>query len=115
MQSRYNNLVVDYWTIDNPTNAYPKPNKVQETPNYASALRYYDGGFVKLRTITLGYNFSAGVLKRLGLSAMRVYVTAQNPLVWSSYTLQDPEAVGNIASGTVPSNKVFLGGLNLTF
>jgi hypothetical protein len=46
---------------------------------------------------------------------MRVYVTAQNPLVWSSYTLQDPEAVGNIGSGTVPSNKVFLGGLNLTF
>ena len=91
MQSRYNNLAIDYWTFDNPSNAYPRPNKVQETPNFGSTLRYMDGGFIKLRTVTLGYNFSASILKKLGLTNMRVYVTAQNPLAWSSYTIQDPE------------------------
>ena len=115
MQARYNNLAVDYWTIDNPTNSYPRPNKNQENPQYASVLRYTDGGFVKLRTITLGYNFPASILSKLGVSNLRVYVTAQNPLVWSSYKIQDPEVIGSIGAGNVPSNKLVLGGINLTF
>ena len=122
MQSRYNNLNVDYWTIDNPTNSYPRPNKNQESPQYASVLRYTDGGYIKLRTVSLGYSFPAGILSKLGLSSFRVYVTAQNPIVWSSYKLFDPEVAppstptgSTNGSGTVPSNKVFLGGINLTF
>jgi TonB-linked SusC/RagA family outer membrane protein len=115
MQARYNNLNVDYWTIDHPTNEYPRPNKNQENPAFASTLRYKDGGFVKVRTITLGYNFPNSITKKLGLSNFRVYVSAQNPLVWSSYKTFDPENVGSIGAGTVPSNKLFLGGINLTF
>ncbi len=115
MQSRYNNLAIDYWTIDNPTNAYPRPNKVQESPAYVSTLRYMQGGFVKLRTVSLGYTFPSPILNKLGLTNLRVYVTAQNPIAWSNYKIQDPETAGNIGSGNVPSNKIFLGGINLTF
>ncbi len=115
MQARYNNLKVDYWTIDNPSNDYPRPNKNQENPAFVSTLRYKDGGFVKVRTITLGYNFPNSIITRLGLSNLRVYVSAQNPLVWSKYKTFDPENVGSIGAGTVPSNKLFLGGINLTF
>ncbi len=115
MQARYNNLNIDYWTIDNPSNDYPRPNKNQEGPQFASTLRYKDGGFVKLRTITLGYTLPATVLSKLGLTSLRVYVSAQNPLVWSSYKLFDPESINQIDSNDVPSNKLFLGGINLTF
>ena len=115
MQARYNNLNIDYWTIDNPSNDYPRPNKNQENPQFASTLRYKDGGFVKLRTITLGYTLPATVLSKLGLTSLRVYVSAQNPLVWSSYKLFDPESINQIDAGDVPSNKLFLGGINLTF
>jgi TonB-linked SusC/RagA family outer membrane protein len=115
MQARYNNLKVDYWTIDNPTNDYPRPNKNQEFIAYGSTLRYVDGGYIKLRNITLGYNLPRSISEKAKLSNVRVYVTAQNPLVWSNYKLFDPERAGNITSGEMPSSKLFLGGINLTF
>ena len=65
MQARYNNLVVDYWTIDNPTNDYPRPNKNQENITYGSSLKYLDGGFVKLRNITLGYELPARIAGKM--------------------------------------------------
>jgi hypothetical protein len=127
MQGRYNNLAVDYWTINNPTNDYPKPNKVQEFPANNSTLRYVDGGYVKLRTITLGYSLPQSLLSKYGISSFRIYVSANNPVAWSNYKIFDPEvAPSTIAApnsggaatngaGTVPSNKVFLGGVNITF
>jgi len=115
MQARYNNIKVDYWTIDNPTNEYPRPNINQENPQFASTLRYFDGGFVKLRQITLGYTLPTAVCNKILLSNMRVYVSAQNPLVWSKYTLMDPESVDSIDAGDVPSNKLFIGGISITF
>lgn len=115
MQARYNNLNVDYWTIDNPTNAYPRPNKNQESISYGSTLRYVDGGYIKLRNITFGYNLPKSFTEKLKVSNLRFYVTAQNPLVWSNYKLFDPERAGNITSGEMPSYRLFLGGVNLTF
>lgn len=122
MQARYNNLNVDYWTIDNPTNSYPRPNKNQENPQYVSTLRYTDGGYIKMRTMTLGYTLPQTLLSKYGVSNIRFYVSAQNAFTWSSYKLFDPEVAppsnpggSTNGAGTVPSNKVFLGGINITF
>lgn len=115
MQARYNNLNVDYWTIDNPTNDYPRPNKNQENPAFVSTLRYKDGGFVKLRTLTLGYNLPSSITQKLKMSNFRIYFSAQNPKVWSSYKVFDPETVNQIDAGDVPTNKLFIGGINVTF
>ena len=115
MQGRYNNIDVDYWTIDNPTNDYPRPNFAQEGPQYGNTLRYFDGGFVKLRTVSLAYNLPKSVTSALNISNFRIYLTAQNPLVWSKYKFMDPESIDSISAGDVPSNKVFLGGVNITF
>jgi TonB-linked SusC/RagA family outer membrane protein len=115
MQARYNNLKVDYWTIDNPTNEYPRPNKNQESITYGSTLRYMDGGFVKLRNVTLGYTLPESIAGKLSMTKLRVYLTAQNPLVWSKYKLFDPESAGNVTSGEMPSNRLFMGGINITF
>lgn len=115
MQGRYNNLDVDYWTIDNPTNAYPRPNKNQENIQYGSTLRYVDGGYVKLRNVTLGYTLPEKILDALRMEKLRFYITAQNPIIWSDYKLFDPERAGNVSSGEMPSNRLFMAGLNVTF
>jgi TonB-linked SusC/RagA family outer membrane protein len=115
MQARYNNLRVDYWTVDNPTNAYPRPNKNQESITYGSTLRYMDGGFVKLRNVTLGYSLPESIISRLKMTKLRIFFTAQNPMVWSNYKLFDPERAGNVTSDQMPSNKLFLGGININF
>ena len=115
MQGRYNNLRVDYWTIDNPTNEYPRPNKNQENITYGSSLRYMDGGFVKLRNVTLGYSLPESLIDRLSMSKLRIFFTAQNPLIISNYKLFDPERAGNITSGEMPSSILYMGGLNVSF
>lgn len=115
MQARYNNINVDYWTIDNPTNDYPRPNKNQENITYGSTLRYMDGGYIKLRNVTLGYTLPASIADKLKMTKLRFYVQAQNPLVWSSYKMFDPERAGNVTSDQMPSYKMFLGGINISF
>ncbi|MBV6639548.1 MAG: TonB-dependent receptor [Cyclobacteriaceae bacterium] len=115
MQGRYNNLDVDYWTIDNPTNDYPRPNKNQESIQYGSSLQYVDGGFVKLRNVTLGYTFPESIASKLKMTKLRLFFTAQNPLTWSDYKLFDPERAGNVTSGEMPSNRMFLSGVNISF
>jgi TonB-linked SusC/RagA family outer membrane protein len=82
---RYNNLAVDYWTPNNPTNAYPRPNQNQEFPKYNSSMSLFDGTFVKVRNINLGYNVSSDVAKRIGLSSLRLYTSIQNPFIFSEY------------------------------
>jgi hypothetical protein len=85
LAGRYNNLDVDYWTPTNPTNLYPRPNQNQEFPKYNNSLRYYDGTFVKVRNINLGYTFGAGVLDKIGLSSLRLYTSIQNPFIFAEY------------------------------
>jgi TonB-linked SusC/RagA family outer membrane protein len=115
MQARYNNLLVDYWTVDNPTNAYPRPNKNQESITYGSTLRYMDGGFVKLRNVTLGYTLPDNLASKLHMTKLRVFATAQNPFIWSKYKLFDPERAGNVSSGEMPSYRMLLGGVEISF
>lgn len=125
---RYNNLDVDYWTPDNPTNAYPRPNQNQERPKYNSTLGYFEGDYIKLRNVTLGYNFPKSVTNKLGMSRLRLYASAQNPWFASKYDSYDPEAGGNPDPGAgnndsedgrvsvdVPTTKMFLFGVNVQF
>jgi TonB-linked SusC/RagA family outer membrane protein len=82
---RYNNLAVDYWTPENPTNAYPRPNQNQEMPKYNQSMSYFNGTFVKVRNINFGYNFAPEVAKRIGFSSLRVFSSIQNPFIFSEY------------------------------
>lgn len=124
--ARYNNLDVDYWTVDNPTNANPRPNQNQEFPRNGSALTYFDGSFVKLRNVSLGYDFAENFAQRLGMSSLRVYVSAQNPIFWAKYDTFDPEIsdpdssdsngdIAQIGSGVVPTSRLFLLGVSANF
>jgi TonB-linked SusC/RagA family outer membrane protein len=82
---RYNNLAVDYWTPNNPTNLYPRPNQNQEFPKYNSSLQYFNGTFIKIRNINFGYNFSSDIAKKIGLTSLRLYSSIQNPFIFSEY------------------------------
>ena len=83
---------VDYWTPENPTNAFPRPNKSKSYTQvtYYSTLKYEDGSFFKIRDITLGYTFKPELLKHLNLSKLRVYATAKNFFTFSKIDNYDP-------------------------
>ena len=77
LEGRRNHLDLDYWTPNNPTNAYPRTGV--QFPIYRSTMGYFDGTYWKVRNINLGYTFPAGTLSRLGMSNMRAYVQILNP------------------------------------
>lgn len=53
-----NSSNVDYWTPENPTNNFPRPNRFYGfgKTRYSSTLKYEKGSFVKVRDVTLAYN-----------------------------------------------------------
>jgi TonB-linked SusC/RagA family outer membrane protein len=50
-----------------------------------------DGSFVRLRYVTLRYDFDQAVSKKIGASMLNVYVTLENLFTFTRYTGQDPE------------------------
>lgn len=137
MSGRRGNVKVDYWTPDNTDAKYPKPGGIESSnnPKYGSTLGLFDASYLKIRTITLGYNVPKKWLSRAGIENLRVYATVQNPFVlFSPYHNEsgmDPEtnsygdenqAVTSayqsrlLVIGTnTPSTRNYLIGLNLTF
>ena len=92
---RYNNLDVNYWTPDNSSGEYPRPNQDQEFPIYGSTMSYFSGSFVKIRNITLAYSLPSSVIGRLGAQALRVSLGVRQPYIFSPYVQDhnglDPE------------------------
>ncbi|WP_439481004.1 SusC/RagA family TonB-linked outer membrane protein [Algoriphagus formosus] len=82
---RYNNLAVDYWTPTNPTNLYPRPNQNQGRPKYNTSMSYFDGTFIKVRNINIGYTLNDAALKKIGFNSLRIFSSIQNPFIFSEY------------------------------
>ncbi|PCJ96501.1 MAG: SusC/RagA family TonB-linked outer membrane protein [Flavobacteriaceae bacterium] len=122
---RYNDLDLDYWTPENPSNTFPRANADRERPLDRNVLSYVDGSFVRIRNITLGYNFDAKVAEYLGLEKFRLYATAQNPFLFTSADLKgyDPETgrgnlddgILNLSNDYTATPRTILFGLNVSF
>jgi len=81
-----------------------------------------DGGYVKLREISLGYTFDQPwVARSLGLSSLEVRVAGRNLHTWTKYTGLDPETnlggatsrVGGIDYFNLPLTRSFVFTVNL--
>lgn len=109
-----NSSNVDYWTPENPTNAFPRPNSSYSTTNYLyqSTLGYVDGSFLKIRDVSLGYNIPSSVVKRIGVGRVRVYGTLQNYFTFSKIKDYDPERGGDLS---FPLVKQMIFGVNIDF
>jgi TonB-linked SusC/RagA family outer membrane protein len=117
-QGNYNNLNEDYWTPTNHQNYYPKPNAASTNTPYSSTLSYFDGTFLKIRSMTLGYNLPESIVKRISARSLRIYATAQNPFIlFSPYRNTfhglDPETAGALNVDT-PAIQTFTFGINMT-
>ncbi|HEY9197462.1 MAG TPA: SusC/RagA family TonB-linked outer membrane protein [Mucilaginibacter sp.] len=117
-QGNYNNLNEDYWTPTNHQNYYPKPNSASTNTPYSSTLSYFDGTFLKIRSLTLGYNMPELITKRINARSIKIYATAQNPFILFSpyrntYHGLDPETAGTLNVDTPPT-KSFTFGINMT-
>jgi TonB-linked outer membrane protein, SusC/RagA family len=83
---RRGQVKIDYWTENNTGAKYPDPNgpKDSNNPKYGSTLGYFSASYMKIKTISLGYNVNPKWIQKAGIEKLRVYVTVQNPFVFFS-------------------------------
>ena len=94
----------------------------QKGYNWLGSSRFVeDGSYIRLKTVSVSYNFSNDVCKKLNLREMRIYGTAYNLFTWTNYSGQDPEValpkptdLPKDGSRTPPSRRITVG-LNVKF
>lgn len=81
-----------------------------------------DGSYLKLRQVSLGYNFGASLLKRSFFKSVAVTVTGTNFILHKNYTGSDPEVSLNgsgngqgFSNFPVPSNRSIIAGVKVMF
>ena len=118
------------WTPTNTTTNIPRNSNWGSETNSNYVL---DGSFLKVKNISLGYNFNKTIVEKIGLQALRIYASAIDPLVFTKYEGFDPEVNSqstpeqntgnnlnrNVAlgfdEGAYPGVSQYLLGLNITF
>lgn len=111
--------VLDRWKI---------PGQITDMPKAGFNMRnstffVEDGSYLRVKSVTLSYNFKNQFLTRIGVSRLQPYFTANNLLTWTNYSGMDPEvnqwggsgAVQGIDWGTYPHSKSFVFGINVDF
>ena len=80
-----------------------------------------DGSYLRIKNLQLGYSIPSKIVRKVGLSQFRVYLSAQNLLTLTKYSGLDPEMgsssplTNGIDSGYYPQARVFSLGVNLKF
>lgn len=92
--------------------------------NHVSNIYIEDGDYLKIKDITVGYDFKKQFAK-LPFEQLRLYFTVQNPYTFTKYSGMDPEvgfggeSAGSYAQGIdlgyYPTSRNFLIGLNVKF
>ena len=107
------------WTPTNPSNTYFRTGGYG--PAVYSSRLLEDGSFLRLKTVNLGYTFNQKILKRLKISSVHCFVSAQNLLTWTKYSGLDPEVSSYNSALTpgmdysaYPQSKVFTFGLDIS-
>ena len=80
------------------------------TPQYFSDVYIENASFLRVDNVTLGYTF----MPKRAINSIRLYATAQNPLVFTEYSGLDPEVgIGGIDNSPYPRPQAFIFGLSL--
>lgn len=89
------------------------------TRSSATTQFLHDASFIRLREITLGYQFQPDLLSKLKFSRLRAYITAVNLHTWTKWIGYDPEfaVYGSVEnnSGIVPQTMSVTAGIQVGF
>ena len=87
----YQQREISYWRPDNTGADWQKPiyNQSGGDP-YSGLLGFKNASFIKIRNLSLGYNFDKKLLKSIGLNGLKLYVQGRNlGMLYSSIDFMD--------------------------
>lgn len=121
------NYYKNYW-VDNSVEIYKAANEGVTLWNPADVTNkithsYFieDGSFLRCQDLTIGYTLPQDLVRKAGLSRLRLYVSATNLFIITNYSGYDPEV--DVQTGLTcgmdynryPRSRSFVFGVNLTF
>ncbi|SDM31246.1 TonB-linked outer membrane protein, SusC/RagA family [Catalinimonas alkaloidigena] len=122
--TNYHTDMLDRWTPANPDSDIPRvvlndPNNNMRDSDRAGWLQ--SGNYLRVNTVSLGYNFPEAVLSQLGvIDRARVYFTCQNLYTFTTYKGFNPDFAGGVFNpgydwGSFPKPRTLMLGAQLTF
>lgn len=128
--------LLDRWTPDNENTDVPAfidavtrqnaslTNNVSLGSDGGRLQRYVeDGSYIRLKNITLGYSLPSDLIKKIGISKLRAYVSGTNLITFTKYTGYDPEvsaynsndAMIGVDLSNYPTARTITFGIDVTF
>ena len=121
------NLTAEDNQITKMLNRWKKPGDITDVPRVGDQLtssRFIeDGSFLRIKNVTLAYNFKKSQLEKVKIKSAKVFASIQNLYTFTEYSGMDPEVnyygASNVILGTdfftYPQSRTLLFGLNLGF
>ena len=111
------------WNGEGTSNSIPRMTTSSNNLNHRSSTLFIeDGGFMRLKNLTLGYTLPSPISEKVGVSRARFYVTGQNIFTITNYSGIDPElgyTDGNLQLGVdyaqYPQARSWIFGATLNF
>ena len=107
----YQQQEISYWRPDNTGADWQKPiyNQSGGDP-YSSLLGYKNASFIKIRNLSLGYNFDHKLISKAGIENLKLYIQGRNlGMLWSTVDFMD------LDTGYTYYNRGFTIGLQVDF
>lgn len=108
--ARRNTILKNWWTPDNPTNDWVANADGAEHLGSILGQIYESADFIRIKDISLSYNFPKRIIGKLGINRLRLFVTGSNLFTITKWSGLDPELDSQVA---IPLQKEFVFGINL--
>ncbi len=113
--------LLDTWTPENENTDIPGHDPLGTFRN--SSRWVEDGSYIRVKNVTLGYDFPKKVTNSMRIGSARIYVSGTNLLTFTNYSGFDPESNNSNGSDTFagvdlasyPSQKKYTIGLDIKF
>jgi len=120
LTSNYSTKALSRWHGEGTSNDFPRLTDSDPNGNFSRMSDYYleDGDYLRFKVVQLGYTLPNRLYNKIGVSRLRVYVTAENLFTLTKYTGYDPEVGGGVFGvdkGQYPQARAILGGIQLQF
>ena len=118
--------VLNRWQKAGDVTEFPRAvfgDNVSNGSSFPLDINVFKGDFIKLRTLTIGYNIPKNMLEKIKISNARFYVSGNNLLILTAYPGPDPEVSSNgngttnfgIDRNTVANQRTITVGINVGF
>ena len=124
------NSLTTYWrdswgnpAVNKATAKYPDMKQVAQSWDfYSSSAAIFNGSYFKIKQIQLGYTFPRALTRKAAIDDLRFFVSLDDYITFTKYPGADPETASynsstsrGVDSGSYPTTKKMVLGINLTF